>query len=351
MRLKSALFASCFAVASVLGLASLPAQAASPVKIVVSYQPANYWALPFYLAKKMGWWKDVGLDASYVAFPSGMPQMASSAAGSWDVGATGSVPAVFGAARFNVVTIGIDNDESATNVLIADAKTAAALKVDPKKIDGQTIFLTENSTVDYVVRNCVKRMGGDLQKVHLVNLGQASIVSAMISGNAKLGGLWAPNVYTAEEKAGAKIVCTGVDAGVTVPGVLIVRKSYAEKHPKRVAAYLAVYIHAWNWAKAHPAEAHKALKAADKEAGVPLTDYGVSQEFKRPTFTLKQELAAMDRSGGASKLDTWMNDISAFMEQVHSIKKAPAASSYVSNKYMKMVEADPRLREFAESSN
>lgn len=351
MRLKSALFASCFAAASALGLAAAPAQAASPTKIVVSYQPANYWALPFYLANKMGWWKDVGLDASYVAFPAGMPQMASSAAGSWDVGATGSVPAVFGAARFNVITIGVDNDESTTNVLIADGKTAAELKADPKKIDGQTIYLTENSTVDYVVRNCVTHMGGKLSTVHLVNLGQAAIVSAMISGNAKLGGLWAPSSYTAEEKAGAKVVCTGKDAGVTVPGVLIARKSYAEKYPKRVAAYLAVYIHAWNWAKAHPKEAHQALKDADKQAGVPLTDYGVSQEFKRPTFTLKEELAMMEGGDNASKLDTWMNDIGSFLEQVHSIKKAPAAASYVTNKYMKLVESDPKLRAFAESSN
>lgn len=351
MQLKSVLLASCFAVASTLGLATPSARAAPLIKMTVSYQPSNYWALPYYLATKMGWWKDVGLKVSYVKFPSGMPQMASSAAGSWDVGATGTVPAVFGAQRFNIITIGVDNDESATNVLIADAKTAAELKADPKKIDGQTIFLTENSTVDYAVRSCVEHMGGSLSKVHLVNLGQAAIVSALISHNAKLGGLWAPNIYTAEEKAGAKIVCTGKDAGVTVPGALIARRSYAEKYPKRVAAYLAVYIHAWNWAKAHPKEAHAALKAADKQAGVPLSDYGVSQEFKRPTFTLKQELAMMDTSNGPSQAETWMNDIGKFLEHVHSIKKAPAASSYVTDKYMKLIESDPKLRAFAESSN
>lgn len=351
MRLKTMLSAGCFTVASMLPLAALPAQAASPVKIVVSYQPANYWALPFYLATKMGWWKDVGLDATYVKFPSGMPQMASAAAGSWDVGATGSVPAVFGAARFKVLTIGVDNDESATNVMVADPRTYAALKADPKKIAGKRIFLTMNSTVDYVVRSCITHMGVKQSSVHLVNLGQAAIVSALISHNAKVGGLWAPNVYTAEEKAGAKVVCSGVDAGVTVPGVLIARESYAKAHPKRVAAFLAVYIHAWNWAKAHPKQAREALKAADTQAGVPLTDHGVSQEFKRPTFTLKQELAMMESGSGASKLDTWMNDISGFLEKVHSIKKAPEAATYVANRYMKLVESDPKLRAFAESSD
>lgn len=351
MRLKIMLSAGCFVLASALPAASPPAVAASPAKIIVSYQPANYWALPFYLATKMGWWKDVGLNATYVKFPSGMPQMASAAAGSWDVGATGSVPAVFGAARFNVLTIGVDNDESATNDMVADPKTYAQLKADPKKLAGDKIYLTMNSTVDYVVRNCITHMGVKRSSVHLVNLGQAAIVSALISRNAKVGGLWAPNVYTAEEKAGAKVVCSGVDAGVTVPGVLIARESYAKAHPKRVAAYLAVYIHAWNWAKAHPKQAREALKAADTQAGVPLTAHGVSQEFKRPTFTLKQELAMMESSNGPPKLDVWMNDIGGFLEKVQSIKKAPAASTYVTNKYMKLVKSDPKLRAFAESSD
>ena len=46
-----------------------------------------------------------------------MPQIAASASKSWDVGGTGSVPAVLGAARYNLLTIGITNDESVGNAL------------------------------------------------------------------------------------------------------------------------------------------------------------------------------------------------------------------------------------------
>ena len=45
-------------------------------------------------------------------FPAGVPQIAASASKSWDVGGTGSVPAVLGAARYQLLTIGITNDES-----------------------------------------------------------------------------------------------------------------------------------------------------------------------------------------------------------------------------------------------
>ena len=74
------------------------AQALTPIKI--SYQPSLYWALPFHIATEKGWWKDVGLAPEFSTFPAGVPQIAASAAGSWDVGGTGSVPAVLGHVRF-----------------------------------------------------------------------------------------------------------------------------------------------------------------------------------------------------------------------------------------------------------
>jgi len=30
-------------------------------EIKVSYQPALYWSLPFYVAEQKGWWAEVGL--------------------------------------------------------------------------------------------------------------------------------------------------------------------------------------------------------------------------------------------------------------------------------------------------
>ena len=340
---------SLLALATASGL-SAPAQAQNLTPITISYQPTNYWALPFYVATKKGWWKEVGLDPKFVMFPAGMPQMAAAAAGSWDVGATGSVPAVFGAARFKIETIGIDNDESATNVLIASKKSYVKFKKNPKSIAGQKILLTKNSTVDLAVRACLAKYGVPEDKVQLVNLGQASIVSALIAGQTELGGLWAPNSYSAEEKAGAKVLCSGKTAGVTIPGVLIARSEYGKQHPELVAAYLAVYVHSWQWAKAHPKEAAKMLKAADVEGGVPLSDYGLKQEFKRPTYSLSQELAIMKGNGGKSKVDTWMDDIGSFLEKVGSLQNAPKANTYVTDKYMKLVASTPKLKAFADSS-
>ena len=69
-----------------------PAAHAQVTEIKVSYQPALYWALPFYVATEKGWWAEVGLKPVFSTFPAGVPQIAASASKSWDVGGTGSEP-------------------------------------------------------------------------------------------------------------------------------------------------------------------------------------------------------------------------------------------------------------------
>ena len=133
------------AVVAVIGTATQ----AQLTEIKVSYQPALYWALPFYVAEEKGWWAELGLKATFSTFPAGVPQIAASASKSWDVGGVGSVPAVLGAARYNLLTIGLTNDESAGNALVAVASKAEGFAKNPQSIKGQTIVLTANSTGDF----------------------------------------------------------------------------------------------------------------------------------------------------------------------------------------------------------
>src|SRR6185312_12999031 len=129
-RLSTAILAA----ATLAGI-SPSAQAETPIN--VSYQPALYWALPYYVATEKNWWKDVGLKPNFSVFPAGAPQVAAAQAKSWDVGGAGSVPAVLGAARFGLLTIGITNDESKANVMMVRGDKFAAVKADPKSLKGQ----------------------------------------------------------------------------------------------------------------------------------------------------------------------------------------------------------------------
>jgi NitT/TauT family transport system substrate-binding protein len=321
-------------------------------EIKVSYQPALYWALPFFVASEKNWWAEVGLKPVFSTFPAGVPQIAAAASKSWDVGGTGSVPAVLGHVRFGIKTIGVTNDESAGNALLVRKDMADKIAKDPASMKGQTIVLTANSTGDYAVQSCLKKYGLAKADVTIKNMGQAEIISAMSSNNADLGGLWAPNIYTLEEKAGAKVLCTGKDGGVVVPGALIARGEYAEQNPENVAKFLAVYLRAWKWMGAHKPEAIAMMKKFYEQGGVSISEASMKKEFDtRPTFDLATQLARMDRARGNSDVDVWFSQIAIFMRGTGAIQTIPQSGDYITDAFMKRVQADAKLREFATKAN
>jgi NitT/TauT family transport system substrate-binding protein len=336
------------AVIATSSISQVNAQSNALTEIKISYQPAVYWALPFYVATEKNWWAELGLKPDFSIFPAGVPQIAASASKSWDVGGTGSVPAVLGFVRFGIETIGISNDESVGNALLATPKAAADFIANPKSLKGQTIVLTGNSTGDYAVQSCLKKYGLTKSDVTIKNMGQGEIISAMSSDNANLGGVWAPNIYTLEEKVGAKVICTGKDGGAVVPGALIVRGEYAKEQPQNVAKFLAVYLRAWSWMNSNQPEAIEMMKKFYALGGVSISEASMKKEFDtRPTFNLAQQLNLMDNANGLSQTDQWFNAIATFMQSTGAIKTVPPAKDYINDKYMKMVMDDKKLRDFA----
>ena len=326
--------------------------AVAQTKIKISYQPAVYWALPFFVATEKGWWKEVGLEPEFSTFPAGAPQVAAAQAKSWDVGGTGSVPAVLGAARFGLSTIGITNDESRGNAIMVTAAKFGALKANPAQVKGQKILITTNSTVHYAAVNCLKKWGLGAADVEFVNLGQPQIISALTSNNGDIAGVWAPNIYTLDEKAGAKLLCSGADAGAIVPGALVARPEYVKENPEAVAKFLAVYLRGWSWAAANPAEARAMLKKFYAVGGVEISDKAADTEFtSRPVFALDRQLAIMDRAKGASEVDGWLGKIAEFMIEVGTIPKAPDAKGYIDDSAMQLVKKDAALMAFAAKTN
>jgi ABC-type nitrate/sulfonate/bicarbonate transport system substrate-binding protein len=256
------------AVAGGLAIGAAPLSAQQVTSIGVSYQPAVYWAVPYYIATEMGWWKEVGLDPNFTTFASGAPQVAAAASKSWDVGGTGSAPAVLGSQRFNILTIGITNDESAGNAVMARSNEAAQITNNPSSLKGKQLLVTTNSTGEYAAVACLKKWGLGPKDMQVVNLNQQEIISAFATGTGGLAAVWAPNIYTLEERTGSKVICSGKEAEAIIPGALVVRREFAEQNPDKVAAYLAVYLRALVWQKSHRDETIKMMKAFYEKSGV-----------------------------------------------------------------------------------
>jgi NitT/TauT family transport system substrate-binding protein len=60
----------------------------------------------------------------------------------------------------------------------------------------------------------------------------------------------------------------------------------------------------------------------------------------------------MERTGGAanSPMDGWFTELSGFMRETGAVQQVPNVADFVTDEYMKLVQADPKLREMANST-
>lgn len=337
--------------ALLLGATTCAATAQTLTPIKVSYQIA-YWALPIFIATEKNWWAEVGLKPEFVVYPAGAQQIAGAASKSWDVGGTGSPPAVLGAQRYGILTVGLSNDESATNGVVARKDKIAAIKANPaKEIKGQQILLSPNSTGEYATVACLKKWGLQRSDVNLVSLAPAQLVSAYIGGNGLLAGTWAPNTYKLNEEMGAEVVCSGKDAGAVVPGALIARGDFAKQNPELVAKFLAVYLRAVAYQKANPGEFMANLRKLFEANGVKLKDNYLKTEMERPIYPLDEQLKLLSRSEGKSSADTSFAALSEYLKAVGTLTEVPDPKTYITDDYLKLVDRTPALKQFATRTN
>ena len=337
-----------------VGAAAAPAVAADePVAIRVAQQPQR-WALEWYIASQKNWWKQIGLEPTMSNFASGAPEVAAGASGSWDLGGAGDIPAVLGAARYGLMTIGIADEEAAIITIMATKDKADEYAKNPSLIKGKVIPVTTNSTGQWGAAACLEqKLGLKATEYKFVNLSPPEINAAVTSGRYEVSEVWAPNTYILKSTIGAKIICTGRDVGLPITSNLFVLPSYAKDHPDVVAKFLAVYLRAVAWERTHPQETVQYLGEFFKSVGVNVPEQYLPRELKdRPAFTLAEQLKIFKASAdGKSDAAKWSDQVAEFMNSVGIINKIPDTKTYVTDKFLLMIENDPKLKAFAENSS
>jgi ABC-type nitrate/sulfonate/bicarbonate transport system substrate-binding protein len=321
------------------------ASSAQPLATIrVSYQPNNYWALPFYVASEKHLWAAEGLTPEFSTFPSGAPQVTAGATDAWDVGGTGSAPALAGAARYGLLTIGITNDESATNaVMIRGDARKAWLKDPARDIKGRTALVTTTSTGEYVLLSYLKSIGLTKNDVKIVPMDQSLIVSSFAGTTGDLFVLWAPNIYTVMSR-GAEMLANGKTGGVTVPGALVATPKFAKEKPELVAKFLRVYFKAIEWQQQNHAEAVDMLARFNQQGGVVLDKKWFEEEFKtRPVWTIPGQLELLARKDGKpSTVDGWFSAVGDYFIAAGTLKEKPDPTKFIIDEFMKKAAGGPK---------
>ena len=310
-------------------------------KIKISYQPGLYTALPIWVAEQRGLWAEAGLDAEYSTYTAGVPQMAASASKSWDVGSAGLLPAIIGNSRFGVKTIGISNDESATTSIYATEKVFQQFSADKNAIKSETIYVTQNSNADFVLKECLKSFGINKNSLKIVNLGASEIISAMAANKASVAAVWAPYGYILENKAASKELCNGSSIDTPVLTALVARSEFAKEYPERVEKFIQVYLETWNWLLNNRTEAKQYMKEFYALGGVVLSDAEMEREFNlRKILPVAEQIQWMNKNQGTSKFEQIIDKNSEFLFEAGVITKITPPDQILDSSFMNSLNKD-----------
>lgn len=123
------------------------------------------------------------------------------------------------------------------------------------------------------------------------------------------------------------------------------------ERPDMVARFLAGWIRGIGYMlnPEHRAKSEEYLAEFNENTfpGYVATAGSIENDFTlRPFFDLQGQLDIFDRSNGKSEVDNWYEAVSGFLIENNVIDQNPTVDSYITDKYLKMVETNETLREY-----
>ncbi len=213
------------------------AQGSAAVPMVLISQ-ANEAGFPLWLAKKLGYFADNGIDAKIQYFPNGGAALASGASGDWQGGWIGSPPAITGWAKFGLIPVATMMKED-RNIKLIMRKDALKGSNPAEVLTTRPIGSVPNSTWSQVLFACAKHFKIDPGKMKVVPLAPPVTRQSLRSGEVASGMTdSSPDIDLVNDKANFEVVCDGAVAGTSVIDPYVVTKKFANENPAAAARFI-----------------------------------------------------------------------------------------------------------------
>ena len=280
---------------------------------VLGSQAGTFAGLPFAIAARQGWWHEAGLAPASVTFAAPTPQLMAVAADAWDIGAATTLPAIAGAARYDLQAVAVISDDAAATMLLAPRDAAPRIRGAMMLVDGWQLLAPMTSAAGYAADSCLHWLGIAPRVLRTVDLMPAEVVTRFPAAQPALAALGSPQVWQLQN-AGAAPVCTARDPGTALPAFLVVRRGFAREHPDVVRRAVAVTLRALELIAARPPGLLATMRSHYAGAGVVLDDAGLRAELDaRTLFDAAAQRRLFDRGAGRSTLDRWIDDFAAYL--------------------------------------
>lgn len=327
------------AAAAVFTFQSSAADAQAPVQITAMSQ-ANEAGFPLWLANKLGYLKDNGVQVKIQYFPNGGAALASGAAGDWQAGWIGAPPAITGWAKFGLIPVGTMMKED-RNIKLIMRKDALKGSSPKEVLQTKPIGTVPNSTWSQVLFACAKHFGVDPAKMKIVPLEPPVTRQSLRSGDVASGTTdSSPDMELVNDKANFEVVCDGAIAHTSVVDPYIVTRRFAAEHPAAAAGFINAVYKANELIMADRTKAVAYLLEYYKDVGIDGSEAKARYTLGyRDYQTLDQALADM-KSGATEKALTETAQVfvaGGAYDKVPDLKSAVAAG-------LPILEAAKRLR-------
>ncbi len=237
----------------------------------VGFFAGGPFAMPFYIAEKEGFFKELNIDIVYETFINGPAMMEANS--TWDIASTGAGGALVGMLGYDVKLIGETDYERNIAVFVRPDSPLAKDPKNPANWKGTSWLYPLGTTAQPVLVAALKQVGLGIADVKSINMDVASALTGFMGKQGDGLVVWNTIALTAEDN---KLVRLGDAAtyNILTPAPLLATKAAMEKKKELLTMAYAVFYKTAEWAKATPENKKKAnqlfLKSA-KEEGLNIT--------------------------------------------------------------------------------
>ena len=320
-----------------------------PITLRIGTMPFGH-SVPVYYAIKNGMFEEANITVETLFFAGGPAMNEAAAAGEWDLGTTGGMPAVTGALAYDYKIIAYANDDMAPNAIYArpDSDIVAAgqghVEAAPEMYGtadtwkGKTVLVNTGSSLQYGLDACLELIGLKESDLTVVQMDCASALAAFQAGEGDLCCLWDPQRYTAENEGYVKIASLNMTDEI-LPTCVAASSDMVKNHPDYVLRFLKVYLQAQEilandldlYAKTFDEIAGNVSDIADNTEEIKnnediadlIRDYHAQQYTQRSTT----QYITIDMSGQVNNISSSMDVASITDSFVTQVREAVAVTS------------------------
>ncbi len=234
-----------------------------PMTIEIAATAGGLQGFPIYIAEKMGWFEEEGLDVNVTFYENGPVQV--EAISTWDLATTGIGGILAGVIGYDAEIIASSNTDNGTQTIYVrpDSPIAAAgqgnnslnkeIYGDADSWKGAKVLCSAGTVLQYMLIKVLDGFGLTIDDVEFVGMDTPTTNSAFLSGEGDVAVLTGVVSFDTD-KEDYVLAANGATSDAGLDGVVIANKDSVETKHNEIVTFLTAYLKAVEWIDEHKGE-------------------------------------------------------------------------------------------------